>query len=162
MNRFRLSEAESSVKLLVTVFLVVVAIGYLMALLNTYDKTNFTLTGIAEHYRGNEEELIYPMAFGDLVSTSHTHLIGMSLMFMALGAILMFTSVSEPVKKWIIGIAFFTIFLDIASIWLTRYIASQFAMLVMIAGVLMAISFLLLFVIPLRDLCSGCEGERND
>lgn len=162
MNKFRLSEANSSGKLLVTVFLLVVAIGYIMALLNTYDKTHLTYSGIAEHYRGNEEELIYPMEFGDLVSTSHTHLITMSLMFMILGTILMITSASDSAKKWIIGIAFFAIFLDIGSIWLTRYVAPQFAALVMVAGLLMAISFLFLFIIPFRELCSGCEGEKND
>jgi hypothetical protein len=138
------------------------AIGYILALMNIYDKTQFTFNGIAEHYRGNEEELIYPMEFGDLISTSHTHLLGMTLMFMMLGTILMFTSVAESVKKWIICLAFTAIFLDIVSIWLIRYVAPQFTLLVMFAGGLMGISFLLLFVIPLRDtFAAGREGKNE-
>jgi hypothetical protein len=160
MDKFRLSEAGSSIKLLVTTFLVMMTIAYLAALLNIYNKTGLTYNGIAEHYRGNEEELIYPMEFGDLISTSHTHLIGMTMMFMMLCTILMFTAVKETTKRRIVWFVFAAIFLDIAAIWLTRYVAPQFALLVILAGTLMGLCFLLLIVFPLRDMWSVREkGE---
>jgi len=102
------------------------------------------------------------MEFSDLISTSHTHLLVMTMMFMMLCTILMFTSAKETTKRGIVWLVFAAIFLDIAAIWLTRYAAPQFALLIMLGGTLMGICFLLLFFIPLRDMWLVKGEGKND
>ena len=87
-----------------------------------------------------------------MVEITHPHLLGMSMMFLLLCTIFSFSSASEFLKKSIVFLAFGSIILDLGSMWLIRYVSSQFAILMVIAGILMAISFLFLFLIPLKDI----------
>lgn len=152
LNEYRLSRARTSMKLLVTMFLICMALAYLMALFNTYDKTHFTYSGIVANYRGNEEELIYPKELPEMIEISHPHLLGMPMMFLLLCVILMFTSANESLKKGIVFLSFAAIILDVGSFWLTRYVAPQFAILMFLAGLLMGVCFLLLFIIPFWEM----------
>ena len=152
MQEFKLSAAKASTKILVTAFLIVMGLGYLMALVNVWSKTGFTYQGVVEHLCGSEEEMIYPKEFSELVESSHVHLFAHPPMFLLLGAILLFTSLSERLKKLLVPIPFIAIVLDIGSFWLTRYVAPGFAALTLFAGMLMGLSFLALFVIPLYEM----------
>jgi hypothetical protein len=76
-----------------------------------------------------------------LVSVSHIHLFGLTFIFSLLGLVF-----SHSVVKWrylksiLIVIPFATIFLDIASWWLTK-VSEFFAYTVLLGGALMGISF---------------------
>ena len=152
MEGFSLSEAKISAKLMVTGFLIVIALGYLMAVVNVWDKTHFTYQGIVVHSRGNEEEMIYPKLFSELVQTSHVHLLGHGPMFLLMTVILLFTSLGEKLKSILVLAPFIALILDMASLWLTRYVAAGFAGLTLVAGGLMGLSFLALFMIPLYEM----------
>ncbi len=152
MNQINLYGMSKDKKLLVTLFLLCMALSYLVALVNVYEKTHFTLSGTAEHYVGNEEEMIFEKGFSEMIEITHPHLLGMSMMFLLLCTIFSFSSASELLKKFIVFLAFGSIILDLGSAWLIRYVSSQFAILMVIAGILMAFSFLFLFLIPLKDI----------
>jgi hypothetical protein len=152
MNQFQLSGANTNIKLLFTFFLLCMALAYLVALVNVYDKTQFTYKGSVEHYVGNEEELIFPKEFSQMVEMSHPHLLGMSMMFLLLCTIFSFSSASDLLKKIIVISSFGTIFVDLGSTWLIRYVAPQFAIIMIVAGIAMALCFLLIFLISLKDM----------
>ncbi|MCK5527369.1 MAG: hypothetical protein KAJ05_09480 [Candidatus Latescibacteria bacterium] len=152
MQDFKLSTAKTSTKLLVTVFLLTMGLGYLMAMVNVGVQAGFTYQSVSEHMIGNEEEMIYPKEFASLVGTSHTHLFGHPPMFLLLGAIFLLTSVSEKFKKILLPIPFIAVVLDMGSLWLTRYVAPGFAYLTIFSGMVMGLSFFVLFVIPLYEM----------
>ena len=152
MNQFSLSGMSKDKKLLVTFFILCMALAYVVALINVYDKTQFTYKGTVEHYVGNEEELIFPKEFSQMVEMSHPHLLGMSMMYMLLCSIFVFSSVSELLKKIIITLSFGSIVIDLGSTWLIRYGAPQFAILMIVAGIVMALCFLIMFLIQLKDM----------
>ncbi len=152
MNQFSLSGASKDKKLLITLFLLCMALSYLVALVNVYEKTHFTLSGTADHYAGNEEEMIFEKGFSEMIEITHPHLLGMSMMFFLLCGIFVFSSVSVLLKDIIIITSFGSIIIDLGSAWLIRYVSSQFAILMTIAGMIMGLSFLFMFLIPLKDM----------
>ncbi|NQV18972.1 MAG: hypothetical protein HQ534_10555 [Armatimonadetes bacterium] len=152
MKQFRISGASTNIKLLITFFLLCMALAYVVALINVYDKTQFTYNGTAVHYVGDEDEMIFPKEFPEMVEISHPHLLGMSMMFLLLCSIFVFSSASALLKRIIVIFSFGSIILDLGSAWLIRYVASQFAILMILAGVIMAICFLVMFLIPLKDM----------
>ena len=158
MDQHKLSGANTNLKLLITFFLLCMALAYVVALINVYDKTQFTYSGTAEHYVGNEEELIFPKEFSELVEISHPHLLGMSMMFMLLCSIFLFSSASDLLKKIIVISSFGSIIVDLGSTWLIRYVVPQFAILMIIAGIVMGLCFLFMFLIPLKDMWLTKKG----
>lgn len=152
MNQHKLIGAKSSMKLLITFFLLCMALAYVVALINVYDKTQFTYTGTVEHYVGNEEELIFPKEFSQMVEMTHPHLLGMSMMFLLLCSIFIFSSASDLLKNIIVISSFGSIVIDLGASWLIRYAAPQFAIMMIVAGMVMGLCFLIIFLISMKDM----------
>lgn len=152
MNAFRLSTASRPAKLLLTCFLLVVSVGYLMGLVNVYDKTHLTYRGVVKNYRGSEEEMMYPKEFGDMVSITHTHISGWAMMFLLVLTVFLFSGFSTALKGTLGILPFVFIILDAGSMWLTRYVAPAFASLFMFCGVVLAALFFLVVILNLYDL----------
>ena len=152
MNDYRLSKAPKYLKLTLTCFLLVLGLGYLMGLLNIYDKTHLSYAGAIKHILGSEEEMIYGKEFGDLVSVSHTHILGWAMMFLSVLIIFAFSNYSGKLKGSLAVLSFVFIVLDQGAMWLTRYVAAPFAWLFMLAGFVLAALFCLLVLFNLYDL----------
>lgn len=152
MNQHKLSGVNKNMRLLITLFLLCMALAYVVALINVYDKTQFTYSGTAEHYVGNEEELMFPKEFSQMVEMTHPHLLGMSMMFMLICSIFIFSSASDLLKKTIVISSFGSIVFDLGASWLIRYAAPQFAIMMIVAGMVMGLCFLFMFLIPMKDM----------
>ncbi len=152
MNNFKLSTAPKYLKIALTFFLLIMALGYLMGLLNVYDKSHLTYKGTIQHIRGSEEEMIYEKEFGDMVSVSHTHISGWGMMFLLLLIIFAFSHFSEKLKGILGVLPFVFIVSDMGTMWLTRYVAEAFAWLWMLSGGVLAFLFYLLIVLKLYEL----------
>ena len=152
MNQFSLSGMSKDKKILVTLFILVMALSYLIALVNVYDKTQFTLSGTAANYAGNEEEMVFEKGFSEMIEITHPHLLGMAMMFVLLCTIFSLSSASDLLKKIVIFLSFGAIIMDLGSAWLIRYVSTQFAILMVLAGMMMGICFLFLFIVPLMDM----------
>ncbi len=152
MMNFKISAAPKVIKLTLTFFLLVIALGYLMGLLNVYDKSHLSYDGTVKHIRGSEEEMIYEKGFGDMVSTSHTHISGWAMMFLFVIGIFLFSSFSGKLKGILSVLSFVFIVLDQIAMWLTRYVAEPFAWVFMFSGAVMAFLFYLLIAFNLYEL----------
>lgn len=152
MNNFKLTTASKTVKLALTFFLLVMALAYLVGLLNVYDKTHLSYQGVIKNYRGSEEEMIYAKEFGDMLSVTHYHLGGWAMMFILIIIIFQFSSYSEKLKRTLSWLPFLFIALDAGSMWLTRYVAEPFAWLFMLAGAGLAFLYYVLILLNLNDL----------
>jgi hypothetical protein len=142
-------------KLTITFFLVLIGLTYLVGVLNIYHKTHFTVQGAIENERGSEEKMIYAKEFGDLVSLTHFHLGGWAMMFMWVMLIFFFSTYGAGLKAFLGVVAFILPIFDAAGMWLTRYSATGFAYLLMVAGFGMATVFGLVVVLDLINLWFG-------
>ena len=79
-----------------------------------------------------------------LIQTSHTHLFGMTLIAGLLGAIFLLSSVGEGKKTLILSLPFLGTILDIAGMWLTRFLWPPLSALVIAGGSLFALGYVLI------------------
>ncbi len=86
-----------------------------------------------------------------IVSVSHTHVLGTIPVIFLLVLILSFSSYPAMLKNLVSIFAFAAVFIDIGS-WSLAKLAPGFAVLVILGGISLGISFGLLVVLPLYDL----------
>lgn len=90
--------------------------------------------------------------FSSLTRVSHIHLFGISFIFMFVGLIFSFAETSTIRYKSIaIGMPYVFLLVDILSWWLTK-LHPMFAILVILAGTGMAISFLFMWVVSIAEM----------
>jgi len=94
-----------------------------------------------------------------LIQTSHTHLFGQTLIAGLLGLIFLFSSLGEWKKAVILSLPFVGTIVDIGGMWLTRFVWSQLAVLVLVGGSLFALGYVLITVISLYELWIRKEAE---
>lgn len=153
MQELRLSQFQASLKILISFFLIIVAIGYIFGLINIFNNTGLSYTGIVTHYRGGEELSVPPeFAFSKLIQEHHVHIFALSMLFLMVGVIFTFTSLPEWAKVVFVAAPFVGMILDMTSFWLLVFVAAPFAALAMGVGGFMAISFFLLLGRPLYEM----------
>lgn len=86
-----------------------------------------------------------------LVSLSHTHLFGIITVMFILAFIFSFTKFPQGLKSFVFSLAFFSAAFDVGSWWLAK-LGPALAGLVLLAGILVAISFALLVLLPLYEM----------
>lgn len=90
--------------------------------------------------------------FGSLTRVSHIHLFGISFIFMFVGLIFSFSETSTIKYKSIaIGMPYLFLLADIISWWLTK-LHPMFAVLVILAGTGMAISFAFMWAVSILEM----------
>ena len=87
-----------------------------------------------------------------LIQTSHTHLFGQTLIAGLLGLIFLFSSLREATKAAILALPFVGTLVDIAGMWLTRFVWPPFAVLVIVGGSLFGLGYLLIAGISVYEL----------
>ena len=87
-----------------------------------------------------------------LIQTSHTHLFGQTLIAGLLGLIFLFSSLGERMKMLLIALPFVGTLVDIGGMWLTRFVAPSFGVLVIVGGSLFALGYVLITLVSLYEL----------
>lgn len=183
----KLNELPKDAKWFLTMFLVVMTCGYLMAIVNihtsmglvreTYtpgEAIQFEFGGspyknIVNHYKGSvEDPMAYPgMDLGAIASTSHTHLIAMGTMVFCLGLPFLFT-VTLPgwLKKFVLVDSFVAVLIAVGSFWFIKYVAGIGVLLMMLSGMLLGFCVMFMAAVPLYEMwlvkceCEAPEKER--
>ncbi len=147
------AEARLSLKVVITIFLLFVGIGYIFGLMNIYNHTGMSYTGVVVHYRGAAGEEVPPyFAFAKLVNENHFHVFALSMLFFMIGVLFTFTSLPEAAKAVFVAAPFLGMFLDFASLWLTVFSHPVFGWFSIIFGAFMALSFFMLIARPLYEM----------
>lgn len=151
-TRFRLRDTDRHIRLVYTWFLGLMLAGFLFTFFWAHSMTDLTPAGIAAHYRGSDATFGEPMSFGQLAETTHFHLFTMPVVFLIMVHVIYLTTASQRLKLLTTWAAFLGVSLDLASPWLITY-ASPFFVLSLLAGdFLMLGSFLVMLVVPLREM----------
>lgn len=146
--------APLSVKVLITLFLLSVGMGYIFGLINIYNNVGFSYTGVVVHYRGDLKEMTVPpeFAFTKLIQEHHVHLFSLSMLFLIIGTFFTFTNLPELAKAIFVAAPFVGMFFDFASLWLTVFSSPLFGWISIAFGGFMATSFFMLIGRPLYEM----------
>lgn len=150
--RFRLRDTDRYIRLLYTLFLLLMLAGFAFSFFWAHSMTGLSPQGIADHYQGNDATFGEPMSFRELAEITHFHLFTMPVVFMILVHVLYLTMASEAVKVSATWMAFGGVFLDLISPWLISYVSPMFVISMLTGDILMSISFLIMMVIPLYEM----------
>jgi len=175
-----ISRLPVSGKVAITLYILLLWYGYILAVINTNLAVGLSPESVAEHYRGepasiselgkiekkgfveeeinigdeDEEEhgegIISPQ---EIVQLGHIHMLGFSLIFVSLSLILAFSgSVGEAVKIIIMVIFFLSFAFDIGGLLLTRFVSPHLALTSVISGIATGICMGIITLVALYDM----------
>ena len=152
-EKLDLSRVSKELRLFITMFLIVMGIGYLLAVINIQVLEGMTIDGVGDHYHGNEAKGIYAPEPAELLSESHTHALGMGTMFFSMGLIFLFTrTLPGWLKKFVLVDSFAAILIAVSSFWLIKYVAKEFAWLMMLSGMMLGFCAFFEIMVPLYEM----------
>jgi hypothetical protein len=139
---------------LLTAFLLVVAFGYTLGVFFVDHSTHLRPDGIAERYLGSEAmgmdevapdhetELQFEKSPAEMLNVTHTHMISLALLFLAVGGIFLFTTGLPPwLRATLLLEPFASIILTFGGMWLLRYHSPAWSYLIAVSGTLMTVCF---------------------
>ncbi len=138
-------------KILWTALLLVLGLGYLLAVIQIIVTTGVTPGAILEHFRG-DGEMIQAMDLDRLVMLSHVHLLGMPLIVFPAAWIFSQSQFGERFKATLIGAAFLGIVLDVGSWWGLRYVGGMMVAPLILGGALLGVSFASMTLLSLMTI----------
>jgi len=167
-QRFKLRESDRHIRLLYTLFLLLMLAGFLFSFYWAHSMTNLSPQGIADHYRGSDTTFGEPMSFRELAEVTHFHLFTMPVVFMILVHVMYLTGASHGLKAALTWAGFGGVMLDLISPWLITYVSPVFVLTMLTGDTLMMVSFLVMMSVPLYEmwvleqpLMSGKRGEES-
>ena len=150
--RFRLRDTDRHIRLLYTIFLLLMLAGFAFSFFWAHSMTGLSPQGIADHYRGNDATFDETMSFRELAEITHFHLFTMPVVFMILVHVLYLTMASEAIKISMTWLAFGGVLLDLVSPWLISYLSPVFVLTMLTGDLLMTVSFLVMMAVPLYEM----------
>jgi len=151
-QRFRLRDSDRHIRLLYTLFLLLMLTGFTFSFFWAHSMTGLSPQGVADHYRGSDTTFGEPMSFRELAEVTHFHLFTMPVVFMILVHVLYLTAVSHRIKVVTTWMAFGGVMLDLGSPWMITYVSPLFVLTMLAGDLLMTVSFLIMFGIPLYEM----------
>ena len=178
--KISLNSLPLSGRIAITLFLILLWYGYILAALNTKFAVGISMESIGEHYGDHsltkgeareieekgfvEEEVVIehheePLKKGEqsitpqeIVQLGHIHILGFSLLFISLAAILILSAMGERWKIIILSLLFLFLSLDIGGLFLVRFVSQSFAVIPFISGIGSGAGIATISLIALYDL----------
>ena len=151
-QRFKLRDSDRHIRLLYTLFLLVMLAGFAFSFFWAHSMTGLSPQGVADHYRGSDATFGEPMSFRELAEITHFHLFTMPVVFMILIHVMYLTSASQSLKAAMTWAGFGGVFLDLLSPWLITYVSPVFVVAMLTGDTLMTVSFLVMLAVPLYEM----------
>lgn len=157
---WRLADADRSLRLFITAFLLVLTAGYAIGILFVDHTTSGTPEGLAAEFRGNEAdpaaaEIKFGKSPREIYTFLHNHIFSLSIVFFCLGAIFWFSSARRGVKTFLLVEPFVAIVTTFGGIWLTRFVSPAFSWLVIVSGLSMLGCYVVMTGLILKELWMG-------
>lgn len=163
-KNFRLSNLSVSIKTVISCYVGALFLGYFVALVQVYNRTQFDLAQTLLYYRGTESggedagALTGP-SFATLLSVSHVHTMSQPVMLALLGFIFALTYVSQKAKVIFILTAFLSSLVSNLAPWLIRYASRDMALLFPLSQMFLMMSFFIMAFVILYDVWAGPQIE---
>jgi len=139
---------SNELKLLTTIFLLVLSIGFFSGISFVEKTSGFNSKGVQENYLGNEDDeeatvLKFKKNDKQLSSLIHSHILSMSVIFFIVALLVSATPIYSPLKKFLMIEPLMSVLLTFGGIYfLTKgYLWMKYV--VMLSGILMTLSYTL-------------------
>lgn len=155
---FRLRQADRTLRLFLTMFLLVITFGYAIGLSFVHHTTSLQTRGIQEQFLGTPEgndgsEIKYAKSPTEMFVFMHNHILSTAIVFFAVGMIFYFSSLASATWKAILMIEpLVAIATTFGSIALVRYVSPLFSILVMISGISLFVCYGAMLVLIVWEL----------
>jgi hypothetical protein len=149
---FQIRFSPPEVRAIYTGFLLFAAVGYVSLVAIAFTRVGPGYQQIVEHYRGAGDGDLFPRPVGQMLEELHFHAFIEGIMLLVLTHLFVATSVNRSFKRIVVLLAFAATFADLASPWLTRFVAPGFAMLQMVSWVGMTGAAAVLIWVPVYDM----------
>jgi hypothetical protein len=151
-QKFKLRDSDRHIRLLYTLFLLLMLIGFTFSFFWAHSMTSLSPQGIADHYRGSDATFGEPMSFRELAEITHFHLFTMPVVFMILIHVMYLTDASHWLKSTVTWAGLGGVMLDLLSPWLITYVSPFFVFTMLTGDTLMTLSFLVMLAVPLYEM----------
>jgi CBS domain containing-hemolysin-like protein len=144
-------------KWLLSVFIIVLSIGFYSGLLFVSETSSANPNGIEEQYLGNElDEDAKVMKFRksekEMLTLVHGHILSMSIIFFLVGMILSITKLNKKLKLFLMVEPFMSVLFTFGGIYFLWKGFNWMKYIVMFSGSLMTLTFTVSVIIILRQL----------
>jgi hypothetical protein len=145
-------------KVLLTSFLILVSLGYATGLVFVEFQTSLRSEGVQRQFLGSpegggEDELAFEKSPREMLVFLHNHLLGLSLIFLAVGGIFSLAAHIPPtVKAVLIAEPFAAVLTTFGGIALMRFISPGWSWLVVISGSSMGLAYVTMVALSLREM----------
>ena len=145
------------IKLLIGAFVIILSIGFYTGLLFVGETSSANPNGIEEQYLGNEQDedavvMKFKKSDKEMLTLVHNHILSMSVIFFLLGLLVSITQLGKKLKMFLMIEPFVSVILTFGGLYLLWRGVLCFKYIVMLSGMLMAVSFTLSAFIILKQL----------
>ncbi|MEK9136834.1 MAG: hypothetical protein AAB393_06895 [Bacteroidota bacterium] len=155
---FRLKDADATLRLFLSTFIIVLTIGYSVGLFFVEHTTALSSRGIQEQMLGNgdsdgAQEIRYAKSTHEMYVFIHNHVLSLALAFFVVGAIFYFSSlVSERMKRLLVVEPLVAVVTTFGGIALVRFVSPGFSWLVLVSGISLFLSYFAMVFLILKEL----------
>ena len=123
-----IKEMNNAERVLVFLTTLCLLIGFAVALLQVFHKTQFDLDKVIVDYRGspNPDLMAVPKSFGQILQNTHAHALSVPLVYFLLSWFFLATQATTRVKSTLITLLFISFLVDYSALWLLRYVHPHF------------------------------------
>jgi len=138
---------------------VVQLVGYTTSLVFVWHTTRLVPGGVAERYRGaavdslSTSAMQFPKSFAEMLTITHTHLLGMAAIFVFSGlGVALCARLTPRWRRFLIAEPFVALLVSFSAMWLMRYVDPRFAWLLEASSATLALTFYIQSFLILREL----------
>ncbi|MGB0880950.1 MAG: hypothetical protein ACPGTO_10325 [Polaribacter sp.] len=147
------------IKVLVFIFLCTLSIGFYSGISFVRTTTNANPTGIEQRYLGNEDDenaskMMFKKSEAEMLTTIHSHILSLSVIFFLVALILSTTSSHPTVKLFLMIEPFVSLVLTFGGIYFLWKELHWMKYVIMISGFLMTASYTISIFIIFKQLLS--------
>lgn len=152
-----LKELRGMYRRMLILFVLCLSMGYLSGVYYISITSGFDGNSIEENYLGNEDNeeadtMKFKMHEKEVLSIIHSHTIIFSFIFLAMGFLLIQTSINPKLKSVLVIEPFVSILVTFGGIWLMWKGLEWMKYLIIISGTIMHIAFFSSAIIVLKEL----------
>lgn len=161
MKKVYLYQLNKEIKIFLSIFLIVLTIGVSFGLVFLFNTTSFSMNKVSERLietKNNIEEDFgidesSTKSTGELLMTTHNHILGFSFIFFFIGIIFYLNSIITGFwKMFLIIEPLISTLVSFGSLWMIRFYGEGFIGLTIVSSVLIYTSFYVMVIISLFEL----------
>jgi hypothetical protein len=161
MKEIYLYQLSREVRFILSLFLIVLSIGVSVGLIFLFHTTSFSKSATTERLIESTEYIEEDFGIdesksrstGEILMTTHNHIIGFTLIFFFVGGIFYFNSTIQGFWKiFLISEPFVSTFLSFGSMLAVRFWGEYFIYITIISACLIYLSYFIMVVISLYEL----------